>query len=348
MTDPRKTADDAAFERELAEASRAYRAADELVAPPPSMDDAIRAAARRAVRAAPRSVEKPWLLRFSKPLSVAAVLVLTASLLIVSFEERPELAPPIAENVGKIALPSPRARVPAETRGADAVAPAPRMAQEAPAAPPAAVAARRMELAPVPDRVRRADQSERQAAPAEANIAASAPVAAPAYTSPAPPPVQIAAAPMPAPAVAPPAEAYSAENVRERRDNAAPMALAKKEAAASPIPAPAVLAPRSVAGVASGSVVAESKLAAALQRAPAPAAAPVVTPKADSAMMAPPASAVPALKDAGEPPEAWLKRIIELRREQKAKEADEELARFRKRYPDFVIPPELKPATGSR
>lgn len=351
MTDPRKTADDAAFEHELAETSRAYRATDNSAAPPSSMDDAIRAAARRAVQAAPHRVAKPWLLRFSKPLSVAAVLVLTASLLIVSLEERPELAPPMAEKVGKIALPSQHAKVPADARGAgaDVAVPASRLAEEAPAAPPpATVPAKRMELAPLPDRARRADSAERQVPPAEVKIAPSAPVAAPAYAPPAPPPPQIAAAPMPAPAIAPPTVANSAEVARERRDNAAPVALAKKEAAAPAMPAPAALASRAAAGA----VVAEMKQAAPLQRSP------VTATVADStATIAPQAVPAPPVKGAGvsadlakpaESPEAWLKRIIELRQQMKSKEADEELARFRKSYPDFVISPELKAATGSR
>lgn len=59
------------------------------------------------------------------------------------------------------------------------------------------------------------------------------------------------------------------------------------------------------------------------------------------------ASNVPELaeKPAGalvESPARWLKRIVELRREGKTKEAEEELARFRKRYPDYRLPAELK------
>jgi hypothetical protein len=37
-------------------------------------------------------------------------------------------------------------------------------------------------------------------------------------------------------------------------------------------------------------------------------------------------------------PETWLKRIAELRKEGRQREADESLAEFRKRYPDFKIP----------
>jgi TolA-binding protein len=41
-------------------------------------------------------------------------------------------------------------------------------------------------------------------------------------------------------------------------------------------------------------------------------------------------------------PEAWLKEIGELKREGKLKEALAELETFRKRFPDYVLPPELK------
>ena len=37
-------------------------------------------------------------------------------------------------------------------------------------------------------------------------------------------------------------------------------------------------------------------------------------------------------------PEVWLARIAELRKEGRTREADESLAEFRKRYPDYKIP----------
>ncbi len=41
-------------------------------------------------------------------------------------------------------------------------------------------------------------------------------------------------------------------------------------------------------------------------------------------------------------PEAWLARIAELRKEGRKREADESLAEFRKRYPDYKIPEALR------
>ena len=43
-------------------------------------------------------------------------------------------------------------------------------------------------------------------------------------------------------------------------------------------------------------------------------------------------------EQATEPPEKWLERIAELRKEGKHEEADKALAEFRKRYPDYKVP----------
>ena len=86
----RKHADD------LDAVRRAYRGAardnDDMM-PPAAIDDAIRAAARRAVQAGPQSTGNNWLGRWTPQLAVAAVVVLSVSVVLVSVEERPELAP---------------------------------------------------------------------------------------------------------------------------------------------------------------------------------------------------------------------------------------------------------------
>jgi hypothetical protein len=46
-------------------------------------------------------------------------------------------------------------------------------------------------------------------------------------------------------------------------------------------------------------------------------------------------------KLAQEPPEKWLERIALLRQEGRHDEADQQLAEFRKRYPDFRISEEM-------
>lgn len=69
--------------------------------------------------------------------------------------------------------------------------------------------------------------------------------------------------------------------------------------------------------------------------APAPAAAGAVAESRLSATVA---------KIAQSPltPEAWLERIAELRKQNRKREADESLAEFKKRYPDYRIPEALR------
>ena len=59
--------------------------------PPPALDDAIRAAARRAVASRPQRVSTPFIRSWRIPLSIAAVMVLTVSLVTVMREEAPEM-----------------------------------------------------------------------------------------------------------------------------------------------------------------------------------------------------------------------------------------------------------------
>ena len=54
------------------------------------------------------------------------------------------------------------------------------------------------------------------------------------------------------------------------------------------------------------------------------------------------AQRAPALAKAQEPPETWLERIAQLRREGKNEEADRQLAEFRRAYPDYRLSEELK------
>ena len=45
---------------------------------------------------------------------------------------------------------------------------------------------------------------------------------------------------------------------------------------------------------------------------------------------------------ADEPPEVWMKRILELKQQGRTREFGKELAKFRKRYPDFKLPQGLR------
>src|SRR5687767_11389379 len=77
--------------------------------PPHALDEAIRAAAHRAVGAGPRLANARFR-RWHVPVSIAAVVVLSASLVVLMREEAPELVePPRAE--------LPTERDPAETAG---------------------------------------------------------------------------------------------------------------------------------------------------------------------------------------------------------------------------------------
>ena len=77
---------------------RAYHSAihDE---PRAIIDDAIRAAARRAVSSQPMSIKKTWLSRWTAPLAAAATVMLTSSVIFMAVRDRPEVAPSIADRV---------------------------------------------------------------------------------------------------------------------------------------------------------------------------------------------------------------------------------------------------------
>jgi hypothetical protein len=77
--------------------------------PQPSIDEAIRAAARREVRSRPRPSGAPFG-GWRVPMSIAAVVVLSVSLVTLMREEAPELEQPHADIP---ASPAPPARIPA-------------------------------------------------------------------------------------------------------------------------------------------------------------------------------------------------------------------------------------------
>lgn len=114
-------------------------------APPPVLDDAIRAAARRAVHARPQArlqtTEKNFLTRHRVPLSAAAVVLLSSSLLMVSIRERADLGVD-APRATPAATQVPMAKQPAQDPLAElAVAPVAAPASPAPAPDRAAAVA---------------------------------------------------------------------------------------------------------------------------------------------------------------------------------------------------------------
>ena len=59
--------------------------------PPTAIDDAIRAAARRAVAAKPVAIKKNWTKHWTTPIAAAATVMLTASVIFVALDERPDV-----------------------------------------------------------------------------------------------------------------------------------------------------------------------------------------------------------------------------------------------------------------
>jgi hypothetical protein len=286
-----------------------YRAAPRD-GPPPALDDAIRAAARRAVSSRPRLTSVGFGLRsWGIPLSIAAVVVLSASLVIVMREEAPELTEsPRADDsaialrkaetpsamAGKSAPAVPRTLVPA-TRSRDDIA----SKSAAPAAEP---------IADFRARSADADSVAKQREGTAANV---------------PSPLAQRAAP----------EAFPGDASVNETKTAGPAEIKDRSKTES----------RSSYGIVGGGAqlqapVSPAPAAAARPDAPAPAAAP------------PPARTEPQLMrmagetvaDAKLPPEKWLERIEALRKQGKLDEARASLAEFRRRYPDYQLPAALK------
>ena len=358
--------------------------------PPAALDAAILAAARREVGARPQAagggeaaapppraahVKRNWYV----PVSIAAVLVLSVSLVTLVHQEKgDELAQPPAATapLPKTRAPAPgvapeavadkpdtalRDAAPAQPRIAEAkrvdaakttAVPAGPVAQAAPAAPEAYAGLAKKQLArQAPSAADGApvlgDSRQDQAAGAareRASVSESAAAAKPAtggvsgsVAAGAPPPLMRDAKPAPEP--------FPAAGVIRRDD-----ALARGEAD--------LIAARGAAqeppAIAAAPVAPQAKVQAAPRRAApfdeaassAPAAvesrAMAVPPPAK---MAPPPAPKPALKPAlkpvppwrgleDQPPEKWLERLADLRRDNRQADTDELLAEFRRRFPD--------------
>jgi outer membrane biosynthesis protein TonB len=231
--------------------------------PPEALDAAILAASKRAVGAGPRRAGRP-LRRWALPVSIAAVVVLTMSLVVRIQLERPDL---------ETATPVP--------------------------VTPQVLEGKTRQRADKKETERLEKRAVESAAQAKPKVSA------------------------PAPAPAAPA---SAERDQAAREASSPPVAQKPAAAGRFVPEP----PASGAPAPAEST-APANLGAASALAPA-----AVEDRAQRL-------AAPAGK-AEESPRAWLERIVRLRREGHVKQADESLAEFRKRYPDYRIPEELREA----
>ncbi len=328
---------DSEFDRELAMVTLSYRAADAgSDGPPAAMDDAIRAAARRAVKSGPRTAGKSWVARWSAPLSAAALVVLTTSVVFVSLNEQPDLAPPLPQEAlvrteTSITVPtSPRTAPESSATGV----------LQAPAAPPVTVAKEKKTRAEDRNAAPR-DQLAQGIKPMPAQNRSDAGLVAPdAVIAEESKRVVIANSPIPPAPVAatPPAKevpvfvadplamgAIAASKYKSALDTK----LEKRETAQDS---------HSAASLASAGASARADAPAYTQKVQpaAPLAAPVVASRVAAALL-------PMMADkAIEPAEAWIKRILELKKHGKAGEFEEELAKFRRQYPNFKLPDELK------
>lgn len=281
---------------------RAYREAGD-VAPPAHLDAAILAAAHREVGARPRSLSA-GLRRWRVPISIAAVVVLSATLVTLVQEEGGEALvqiPPSAPlpKLKHDAAPLPPPLKPAQS---DAARPA--------AQPPAPAPHRAASRDVAPALTELGQMAEREGA------GAVPPASSGAGTAALP---EAASRPAPQPFLA------ASRDAGERRA-AAPTAPALEDSAAPPPPPAAVR--RSAQPMARGA-------------ASEPEHAKVMAQTADTASARP--DRLPVWRDLeSEPPQKWLERIEELKRQGRAADAADMLAEFKRRFPGHSLPPGLR------
>jgi len=235
--------------------------------PPRQLDDAILAAARRAVHTRPAPLVVPsGRQRWYFPLAAAAIIVLAVAVTVHMEREQPT-----EEAMSSATAPA---------AAAPAVAPSVReMARNETAAQPEK---------PRPERRRRAESADsRQLRDQPAAV----------------PPPELQKAPEPAVAPAPPPSSAPTQDALVLEQNAAG-ALIGGAVATKPAPAPEARAERRFDEGA----------------------------RATSSLSA----------YAAQSPEQWLQGIADLRKQGRHEEADKELAEFRKRYPDYKIPPTMR------
>ncbi len=285
-----------------------YRAAaqDE---PPSALDDAIRAAARRAVSSRPQVASAAFRVRsWGIPLSIAAVVVLSVSLVFVMREETPELAAPPRADESANALRR------AETPGT--------VVREGAISTPKT-------LAPATQ------------APGGAGLKPSTPASEPA--------AEVRGRSTKADSIAKQPERNGANLPSPRSQHVTPEAFPGDTAGAeSKNSAPAEIRARSKSEAESSFGIVRDGSQEKAQVPPAPAVAAIPAARAPAA--APLAKTEPqvmgmaggSLVDAKLPPEKWLERIEELRKQGKLDDAKASLAAFRRRYPDYLLPAALK------
>lgn len=314
---------------------RVYRAGGREE-PPAHLDAAILAAARREVGARPRAVSTR-LRAWRVPVSIAALVVLSVSLVtLVQEEGGGKLEPSAAMSEDSKLLekaPAPPASVPEAAKApARATPPATAPAARDDAAPGATAAAK------IAGNTARREDRERAG---HTELQSSGPGAAPS-----PQPFQGA------PAAPERRQAFATDQAAGAGSMTQPAAPSASEAdvpASRGEPAPA---PRSTARMMQRDRAVAEDVAGSLSAAPPPAAvAPAEKPKASAEARA--LKREPVLADTtrlaglvkeveSRPPEKWLERIEALRREGRKADADELLAEFKRRFPNHPLPPGLR------
>ena len=301
----------------------------------PALDDAIRAQARRAVGARPRSAGSPFLSTWRLPLSLAAMLVLSVTLTVMVTRQDRHL-PSAEENGARRSAPA--AEPPAPAPSAAAPQPARPPADEKENAPmrqeysressgPARSEAPRLkkDATPSPQRSAPADEMPPQSLQKQAQPFPAAPIAqpSPAQKSERAPESEPKVSGAPGSATEPTRSSEAAEaDAAARRDRTAE----QERAELRPPTANAAQARGKLKAQVGASTGEERADTQRQQQAPAVAAVP------ESA----PAAAAAAPWEAN--PQEWLRHIETLVRDHRMSEARDSLKAFRQRYPSYPLP----------
>ncbi|HEX4859505.1 MAG TPA: hypothetical protein VFV17_10835 [Usitatibacteraceae bacterium] len=369
MSTPRLPDDN--LERDRAEIARAYRdACTAPEGPPAAVDAAIRAAARRQVKAGPRA---RWVMpAWTRPLTAAAVVVLTLSVVFVAIDNDPSLKP------APMKAPATADGTAAES---SQLPPAPLKTVVTPAKPAASesasvdrltdkatyamseMSAKSKRAISQPEaettfsgQVREAPASRpEEQATSNALVASPGAVAPPVYA----PPRAIALGERGMADATAEKKVRQAEPVVARADAPAPAASVAATPAAPPAVKPAVakeglteaVRQQKIEMAATGKPDGDAIAALRAQQAtkdnvheaqsrPAPASA--APPPAAPPALAKSAAADATQSEARESPAAWIKRILQLKKNGDDKAVASELEKFHKAHPDFALPEELR------
>jgi hypothetical protein len=299
--------------------------------PPAELDERIRAAARRAVVTGPQSLEqravedqrRSWTSRWRLPLSVAATVVIAATLTVMVQEEDSRPRDDAGRSIEQMKAPAREAEQPASPAASSSDA-AGDMLNQLPAAAPAQSSSSAPAPAAPPAQGRTARKSTaeptaREHSDAELRLRREE------RAFPAQPPAGVESAPV-APA-----------ELEMRRQSTAPAAAPPLAAPAPALPSPPAAAP--------APAPAPRPAAKAVQET-APAGAASGTLQRDRSLGDRPERAsreASAIRS----PEAWVEYIRSLRAQGRETEATAELAGLRRAYPDFKLPSDLGgPSTG--